>query len=307
MSEQFFLGIDGGGSKTTVICVNEAGTMVGQGNAGPTNLTSTTVGGASLNLREGIRQALEQLPQDRTVGKAVMGLAGMDSPEEHDVAIDVFQKVIAPFGIQNFELVNDSVIALENGTSNPNAFVLISGTGSNCHGRNAEGKIAKAGGMDYLLSDQGSGYAIGRAVLLAAIKSYDGRGPKTQLEDLVCQRFQLHNCSRIKTAVYQPPLTKLEIGKFAELWRQAYEVGDEIAKQIFTTTIDELVLHIAAVLKQLGLEQQPVDGVLSGSILEIPFVRDSLTERVKSQWPQVNLITPTQPPVWGAVKLATKQ
>jgi N-acetylglucosamine kinase-like BadF-type ATPase len=306
MTERFFVGIDGGGSKTSVVCVNEAGSVVGQGSAGPTNLTSTSVGAASLNLREGVRQALENLPQDKTIVKLVMGLAGMDSESEHDVAIEVFAKIIAPFGIQNFELVNDSVIALENGSNNPNAFVLISGTGSNCHGRNAQGKTAKAGGMDYLLADQGSGYAIGRQVLLAAVKSFDGRGKKTILEQLVCQHFGLTDCSSMKAAVYQPPLNKLEIGQFTTLCRQAVDQGDEVALAIFDEAVEELLAHIASVLHQLELESIPTEGVLSGSVLDIPYIREKLIWLSGERWPQVTLSTPTQPPVWGAIKLALR-
>ncbi len=304
MTERFFLGIDGGGSKTSVVCVNEAGSVVGQGSAGPTNLTSTSVGAASLNLREGVRQAVENLPQEKTIVKLVMGLAGMDSELEHDTAIEVFAKIISPFGIQNFELVNDSVIALENGSASPNAFVLISGTGSNCRGRNAQGVIAKAGGMDYLLSDQGSGYAIGRQVLLAAVKSFDGRGSKTILEQLVCQHYRLTECSSIKASVYQPPLNKLEIGQFTTLCRQAVEQGDVVATAIFDDAVQELLAHIAPVLRQLDLESTPTEGVLSGSVLDIPYIREKLVKLAGERWPQVTLSTPTQPPVWGAIKLA---
>lgn len=307
MTERFFLGVDGGGSKTTVVCVNEAGSVVGQGNAGPTSLTSTTVGGASMNLREGVRQATENLPQDKVIVKLVMGLAGMDSPQEDEIATEVFTKVIEPFGVESFELVNDSVIALENGSAAPNAFVLISGTGSNCHGRNDQGREAKAGGMDYLLSDQGSGYGIGREVLLAAVKSFDGRGPKTKLEELVCHHFSIADCSNLKAAVYQPPLTKLEVGKCATLCLQASSEGDEVANAIFAQAVTELEQHIASVLKQLDMENKPVEGVLSGSILETPAIRDPLCAKIAERWPQVVIVTPTQPPVWGAVKLAMKQ
>lgn len=306
MMERFFLGIDGGGSKTSVVCVNEAGSVVGQGSAGPTSLTSTTVGAASFSLREGVRQALENLPQDKVIVKLVMGLAGMDSKSEHDIAIDVFQKIIAPFGIQNFELVNDSVIALENGSTKPNAFVLISGTGSNCHGRNAMGKTAKAGGMDYLLSDQGSGYAIGRQVLLAAVKSYDGRGTQTVLEELVCQHFSIADCSTIKDVVYQPPLNKFEVGQFTTLCRQAVDSGDGVAVAIFNEAVEELLAHIASVLRQLDLETVPTEGVLSGSVLDIPYIREKVVKLSNQRWPQVILSTPTQPPVWGAIKLALR-
>ena len=304
MSNEFFLGIDGGGTKTNLVCVDHNGNQVGEGLAGPTNLTSTSIGAASFNLREGVRQATEQLPPNGILKKVVMGLAGLDSQSEHDVAKALFTEILLPYSIGTFELYNDSIIAMENGATNENAIVLIAGTGANCRGRNAQGHTARAGGMDYLLSDQGSGYWIGRETLLAAIKSYDGRGPETSLLKHVCEHFQVSDCSTIKTAVYQPPLSKLDVSQLTTVCRIAAEEGDVVANEIFDRAHAELIAHIAAVIQNLHLENTSVDLVFAGSVLEIPFFQTKMRESVSSLWPQLNIVIPEKPPVWGAVKIA---
>lgn len=159
---KYFLGIDGGASKTQVWCVDENNQVVGKGLSGPTNLSSTNHLDAQRNFQEALTQATSDLPAPVIIEKAVLGLSGFDVPEEQQRAKDVFSPAFMDVQLNAWTIVNDSLIALESGSQNPNALVLISGTGSNCMGRNDHGNMAHVGGMDYLLSDEGSGYAIGR-------------------------------------------------------------------------------------------------------------------------------------------------
>ncbi len=305
--QKLYLGIDGGGTKTDVICTDDQQHEFGHGSSGPTNLTSTTVGAASFNLKEAIRQALENAPQDREIVSAVMGLAGMDSQREYEVAYKTFIDILHPYGIKNFTLVNDSMIALENGTNNQNAVIVISGTGSICVGRNAKGETAKTGGMDYLLTDQGSGYDIGRHILREAVKSFDGRRHKTILEDLVCKHFSIADISHLKNEVYNPLLNKIEVAELSQLCSIAYEAGDEAAKDIFEWIERELILMIQTVIKRLELEHTPTDLVLSGSILKIEHVQQAIKNQVIADFPEVSFVSPEKPPVFGALKMALKK
>lgn len=304
MQNKFFLGVDGGGTKTNVVCVDEAGVVKGMGQVGPTNLTSTTVGAASFNLREGLRQATESLPTQREISCMVMGLAGMDSQEEHDSAIEIFSTTARSFGVDKVVLVNDSEIALENGTQSSEAIVLLAGTGSNCRGKNAQGEVAVAGGKDYLLSDQGSGYDIGRQVLYAVVKSYDGRSQETMLEKLVCQYFHIESIAALKGAVYQPPLIKPEIAKISLLCFQAAKEGDAVATSILQHASTELASHVTTVATKLQLLKVEFDLVLAGSIATDQVMRDLLCPQIKQVCSYCNMIVPEKPPVWGAVAMA---
>jgi N-acetylglucosamine kinase-like BadF-type ATPase len=303
--KKLYIGIDGGGTKTDVICTDAEKNILGHGSSGPTNLTSTTVGAASFNLKEAVRQSLETIPaSEREVVAAAMGLAGLDTEREYEVAYKTFTDILKPFGITKFSLVNDSWIALANGTDNPNAIILISGTGSICWGRNAAGLTVKTGGMDYLLTDQGSGYDIGRHVLREAVKSYDGRRSKTILEELVCTHFGIRSIEHLKTEVYSPVLSKIEVAELAQLCSTAYEKGDPAAKEIFEWAQKELVLLSTTVLNKLGQEKVPTDIVLSGAILGLPHVKEGVTAQLTALFPQLHFMTPEQPPVYGALKMA---
>ncbi|PIR61349.1 MAG: hypothetical protein COU66_04180 [Candidatus Pacebacteria bacterium CG10_big_fil_rev_8_21_14_0_10_44_11] len=302
-----YLGIDGGGTKTEVLCLSETGETVGTGLSGPTNLTSTNTGAASFSLKEAVRQALEKASPDSQVVSAVMGLAGMDTQSEYEMAFQPFAEMLkTAFKIENFHLVHDSVIALENGSNKPNAVVLISGTGSICVGRNDQGDSARSGGMDYLLTDQGSGYDIGRHVLREAIKSFDGRRPKTMLEQLVCQHFEIENLENIKMQIYHPPLSKVEVAELAKVCCEAYLANDSAARQILEWAQTEMIKLVEAVVHRLGLEHKPTDLVLSGSIIQLEFMRLPVIARLQAQFSALTPVVPDRPSMYGAAQLAKR-
>lgn len=303
---KLFLGIDGGGTKTEVVCTTETNEVVGTGLSGPTNLTSTSTGAAAFNLKEAVRQAVEKAPPDSQIVSAAMGLAGMDTAKEYEMAYQPFYEILKAYHVQRFNLVHDSMIALENGTTNPNAVVLISGTGSICVGRNDLNETTKTGGMDYLLTDQGSGYDIGRHVLREAVKSYDGRRSKTMLENLVCTHFSIDTLENLKMHIYHPPLTKLEIAELSILCTKAYQTGDPAARQIFEWAQTELIRMVEIVIRKLRLERTPTDLVLTGSIIQLEHMRSAVVQRLLAQFPAIIPVVPDRPAMYGAARLAIR-
>ena len=305
-THRYLFAVDGGGTKTEVLCARADGIIVGRGLSGSTSLGSTTIGAASFNLKEAVRQALETVPKNAEFSLLVMGLAGMDTDEEHEKALKIFSDVLSDYKIDRFELINDSEIALENGSSRENAIVIIAGTGSICIGRNAQGQKVQSGGMDFLLTDQGSGYYIGRQVLREAVKSYDGRAPKSILERLVCEHFNIDSIAQIKREVYNPLLSKIEIAELSPLCSQAFEEGDRAASEIFTHAIEELGLHAESVVRRLHLENQEFDCVLSGSVSRISYIQESLSKKLTENYPSITIQVPIDPPVNGALKMALR-
>lgn len=302
----YFLAVDGGGTKTEVLCADEKGEVIGRGFSGATSLGSTTVGAASFNLREAVRQATENLKDDYCIEHLVIGLAGMDTPKEEALANQLFSNVLSNYKINAFTLVNDSWIALENGSDSANALVLIAGTGSICVGKNDKNEKAKVSGMDFFLSDQGSGYEIGRKTLRAAVKSYDGRSKQSILEELVCQHFGIPTIADIKEEIYNPLLNKIQVAELAPLCTHACELGDEIALSIMNHEVDELYNMAETVIKKLQFTGA-FDLVLSGSVAKIDVIEKNLLERLKKAFPSVNVVVPAQSPVFGALKMAMKK
>lgn len=304
MSNQYYLAVDGGGTKTKVVCANSSGDIVGEGLSGPTNLTATNAGAASFSLKEAIRQATEKLPQGWQVENMVMGLAGMDTPDEHENARIIFGDVIQLYPIKQYQLVNDIVIGMASGSSHKDAITLISGTGSNCYGRNAEGEEAKSSGMDFILADQGSGYQVGLDTLKMAVKSFDGRAAKSSLEQAVCHYFQIESMVELKKYVYSPVMSKPEIAELAKITITAQEAGDPVATGILEWASHELLEMARAVITRLNMQDRVVDCVLVGSMTSVPYMYRRLSEELPSICPQIVLLRPEKEPVYGALKMA---
>lgn len=300
----YFLAVDGGGTKTQVYCADEHGEIVGEGLSGPTSLTVVNSGAAGFALREAIRQATENLPPGFVISKLVMGLAGLDTPEEIEKAEAAFRQVLTGMDVKEFILVNDILIALRAVTDKNDALAIISGTGSNCYGVNSAGETAKSGGLDYLLSDEGSGYAIGSAVLRAAAKSFDGRGQKTLLEKLVNEYFETSSIPEVKQHIYNPILTKMQVAGLARLAFEALDQGDEIAKEIIDQAAQDLFVMAKVVIEKLGLNNKPSDCVFSGKVLTSVYLSESLTKLLKNSYPSLQILPNNTEPVRGALKIA---
>jgi N-acetylglucosamine kinase-like BadF-type ATPase len=305
-AEAVILAVDGGGLNTKTLCADLNGNILGEGLSGPTSLSTTSIGAASFNLRESVRQALEKFSNPPQIKAMVMGLAGMDSPTEHERSSKIFGDILKQFGVVEMVLVNEAVITLESGTNKSNALVLIAGTGSNCYGRNEDGLEAKTGGMDYLLSDQGSGYIIGRQVLRDAVKSYDGRKDKSILEDLVCKHYKIDSISELQDQVYNPDLSKYEVAKLTSVALAALEQNDKLAKSIFDHVNESLVTMAETVITRLKIQDKQVDCVLTGHVLDIPYVHNHFVENMKFVCKQISFIRPEKEPVYGALELALR-
>src|SRR5690606_18783722 len=106
---------------------------------------------------------------DRNIVPAAicLGIAGVDRPDDAAVVQGIMKRIGYKARVL---VVNDALVALEAGAPGQPGIVIISGTGSICYGRNADGMAARSGGWGYVLGDEGSGYWIGRAALRAVLR-----------------------------------------------------------------------------------------------------------------------------------------
>ncbi|MEA2056559.1 MAG: BadF/BadG/BcrA/BcrD ATPase family protein [Patescibacteria group bacterium] len=302
----YYLGIDGGGTKTELVLANQVKKVVAKIQTGPTSLVAVGEDQAKKNLIQGISDLFTQAKQEEDVEikTAVMGLASIDSNEEERQAGLIFQPVFSKFEIDQFTVMSDAVIALVNGTDREDAIVLIAGTGSNCYGENRVGETAKASGLDYLLADQGSAYDVGCKVLRSAAKSFDGRGPKTVLEKKACQYFQVEKVYQIKEKIYRPSLNKTQIAKLAQICLEALEQNDQVAQAIFEWEAKELWTMVETVAAELNFSNIRFDLILEGSMAQSAQMVKFLSQQLHDYNQEAEIILPHQSSVYGALKLA---
>lgn len=296
------LGIDAGATKTTA----SMGQRIGY--SGPANIHTTKPDDIIKHLRE----ATSQVASGQRFQSVVVGMAGIDSPHDQMKAEPLVKKALQPW-LQprtQLQVMNDIHLVRRSGSDDPYGIALIAGTGSHCFGMNHHGDIAYAGGLEYLLADEGSGYEMGVKVLRAAVRSSDGRTKPTKLQQAVLQHFHIASVRALEPIVYHGQgLNKTKIAQLAKLVDNLAAKGDWRAKEILAESLDELALHVAAIVQRLHLTKVPFDLVVAGGLFDISATKflQQFRQRVKRIAPHATVIKPQHPPVWGAVRLAQDQ
>src|SRR5438046_5923939 len=102
-----------------------------------------------------------------------------------------------------------TIIALEAAFGRGPGVVVIAGTGSIAYGRNAAGQTRRAGGWGFAISDEGSGYWIGRAAVGAAIHTLDEKG-KSPLLDTILKKWKLESLDELVVTANAIPTSNLD-------------------------------------------------------------------------------------------------
>jgi len=298
------LGIDGGGTKTVAVVMDGEGRVLGRGQAGSTNWNSVGVESAQANLRAVAGMALESagIPAAR-LSAICIGASGVDRPDDRS-RMQEWLRQLAPQAVSAIH--NDAVVALSAGTGGDvYGLVLISGTGMIVYGFDRAGRSKRAGGTGALLGDEGSGYAIGAAILSAVLWAADGRGPETALTQAVLGQLGMAQPSDLIPWTY----TDTAWERFASLAPQAIQCaqeGDAVALAILERAAQGLAVAVQAVAKGLGMG----DGfplVMAGGLLRPGFYTQMVERQVIAAAPHVTIIHPSVEPAVGAALLALRE
>lgn len=295
----YYCGWDGGGSKTSVCITDEYGVVLSEKTFGPINLNGTS----GDTVRESVRSCVDFMKSFTGSLTDCKGLViGMAGVSNHATA-DFVQNTVRDCGYNGkLQLLGDHETALH-GAINGHGAILIAGTGSICFGRDKNGKNFRCGGYGHLIDDEGSGYAIGRDILIAVTHAYDGRGPETSLTESVSEHLNIRNHSSIISWLYSPATDKKQIAALAPLLLPALSQGDTAALQIAEKAAFHLASLVISGMKKADIKTGEV--ALIGSILtHYDSIRNKVTELIKNELPQINIINPRNSPAKGAAYLA---
>lgn len=260
------LGIDGGGTQTLCLLADRAtGTVLGRGEAGPSNIQSVGVTAGLAALDDGIDRAFAAANLGRaTVASACLGLAGVDRKE----GLDVIQEWAARVGLADrVTVANDATLLLAAGTPDGWGLAVIAGTGSIAFVKTSDGRVGRCGGWGHLLGDEGSAYAIALNGLRAACRSYDGVTPPTVLVERFVQRMQLTAAPDFIYSVYRGAWDRSAIAGLAPVVFEAAEAGDATAEAIVSEQATELARTAARAARANGLPPTGVPVAVAGGVL----------------------------------------
>lgn len=289
----FSAGIDGGGTKTTVMTRDLKSRIIQKREFGPFNLNGT---GEKVFCRL-LEEITGYLTQIGTCCSLCIGAAGISNTTMRNLV----EKAMASAGITNWKLVGDHEIALYGALNGQKGISVIAGTGSIVFGRGEDGKLERSGGWGHVIGDEGSGYALGRDGLYYAAKEIDGYGEDTLITRLFAGKCNLDTREKIISYVYSND--KSAVASLAPIVEEAAEKGDKVALSIIDDNSQALVDAVLSVSGKLNLEDCNV-AMLGGLISHDTLMRKAFVSKMKNADGRKTCIDPILDAATGALLMA---
>ena len=273
-----YLGIDGGGSKTSFLLVDEYYNEICHLHTGPSNYLSV----GSEAARESISQGISQLSEQPTIVCA--GFAGAGRPDGVAFYREVLQSMVPDARII---VESDAFIASIGAIGIDPGVLLIAGTGSIVIGRDKDRAMFRVGGWGPYFGDEGSGFWIGREAVRAALRSIDAQTPN-EFTLRVAANLGLKTVSEVVGAWAGG---KLGVPEIAGLFPDVVAMYPaEPARQILSDAASHLRTLVETASKRTGIEDCRKS--LSGSVASHPVMRELIGLQFEE---------PRHSPEWGAV------
>lgn len=297
-----YLGIDGGGSKTTAVVVDEALEVLGRGEAGASNYHSVGEDTAVANILAATTQATAAARVPAQFESAAFCLAGIRRDPD-------FQRMRPRLEALNLAalvvLDHDAAAAHCAALSGEPGVVVIAGTGSFAYGLNREGERFTSGGWGPSLGDEGSAYWMVMEAVRSALAQYDRGMAQPRLTDVLLDRFGTCDVMSLVDLVYHAGQSRDQIASVATEVARLAEEGDRHAGRI----LHDAGKHLARLALQVAQKVYPrVDmPVISyqGSVFQAgPILLNAFRMWVRFMRPFARIFPPMHDPVLGAARLA---
>jgi N-acetylglucosamine kinase-like BadF-type ATPase len=302
--KRYVLGVDIGSSKTHALVVGEHGELLGMGEAGAGNHQTVGYDGMAAALRTASGQALAaaglQAEQLAAVG---LGVSGYDWPSQLPQMIQVVREA----GVHaSLEVVNDAVLGLVAGAPELWGLALVSGSGSNCRGRDRHGREGRVAGEGVPFGEYGGGTELAFLSFQAVSRAWSRRGSATSLSEVLVDAVGAVSVDDLIEGV--------SVGRYDVSNRvvprifAAARAGDAVAIDLLTQLGHGLADMAAGVIRQLALEQEEFPVVLVGSLFKGgPLLTEPLAQALHAVAPGAWLTRLSAPPVVGGALLALQQ
>ena len=298
----YFLGVDGGGTKTCFTLIDVNGKVISKVIKGPSHPTQIGFENLEKLLIEGLEEIITNNKISASdIESVTLGLAGYGIVKE--IAEGIAKIVERVFNEIKYELVSDVRVAISGALAGEDGINIVAGTGSIALAlKNNE--IIRCGGWGYTVGDEASAYWIGKKTIALFSKESDGRAEKGALYELVRKNLGLNKDAEIISYVNDKIKgDRSEIAKLAKICSDAAILGDEEAMAIFNEAAVEITEMIKVLLRNFGNEQVKVSytgGVFKSGELILKPLKNML------EGLNVELIEPILSPDLGGCLLAYK-
>ncbi|HEY0702343.1 MAG TPA: BadF/BadG/BcrA/BcrD ATPase family protein [Candidatus Acidoferrales bacterium] len=299
----YFLGFDGGGTKTDCFLVDAAGTVLHRATAGPSNPLRAGYAKAWFTLSDAADFVLER---QRLKADDIRGIcAGIGGAGRETVARRIATFLERAFPEAAVLVTTDLAITLDAalGDSKSEGIILVVGTGSAAFGRDASGKTARAGGRGPWFSDEGSAFDIGRRAMEAVVRAEEARGPQTALSKKLLTWLGCNDWTRVMDWVIKNPDDVFP--RVFPLVAELGDKGDEVACEILSQAAASLAELAASVIRKLEMHDREILIAKSGGTIgRSKFFDTAIDNHLASLVPRAKIIALQMKPAEAAARIA---
>ena len=297
---QYFIGIDGGATKTAVCAASIDNAMLRYGKTAGTSWREHGAENVARSLKETVLGLVGE-EHEKIAGMA-MGLSCHGERAEGDHALELAVNEAFP-GIPIF-FTNDVEVGWAGSMALEPGINIVAGTGAIACGKDIHGKTARCGGWSEFFGDEGSCYWIGCRIMELFSKQSDGRMPKDVLYEIVRNEFDLKNDYSLIDIIHNEYAGfRKQVASLQFLAEKAALAGSISAKALYKEAVGELLLLVNAIRSRLDFGEKPWTVSYTGGLFKAKeLVLEQFSREIKKAGGQVS--RPCFGPVEGAVLLA---
>ena len=265
---RYVLGVDGGGTKTECVLMDETGAIVARSRSGASNAVNVGANASAAALAEAGKEAL------RSVAKSPCDiayiLAGISGAGEPAARAKIQANLKLEFPKATIVVTSDLILSLA-ATDEIPSLVVIAGTGSAVLGRTSSFQLARAGGFGPIIGDAGSANDIGRKTVARCFQKFLNK-ERFLLTDEICRTFNCTWTQFVDLAREQPTVI---FPKVFPIVAKAAESGDPSARAILSMAAANLVEQVREVVDHLQLQNTGFFLAKTGGVFEAsPFLSE---------------------------------
>lgn len=304
----YYVGVDGGGTKTTYALFDEKGRMLDMITGPGTNheALEASYQEAAQKIWAGIAHLIVRTEKKVTVNDidfALLGLAGMD----HAYQVEILSDLLRERGLKRFEIYNDGYIVVKAGSSTGVGIGYNCGTGTCCNSIDSRGNMLQLAGLAGYTGDVGGGdWIVERSFRLV----YDElflKLDKTLITKMVFEKYNIYSREEFLALVSKFDSDDFDeyTHDFIDFYFAALDAGDGPAYKLCQMMAERGAQFIAALVKQMEFDTPEIEVVLSGSInvkLNSPIYLNMLISRAQElSGRKLKFVKLSKPPVVGCI------
>ena len=295
-----YIGIDGGGTKTKAMLLDEHLNLIHTEEAGPSSIRTVSIEESLKNIHTCIDRCAEKAK--KSIESVFAGLGDVAGKDDETYMVECL-KENKHLSNAMVKVKNDVYNAHNGALEGEPGIALIIGTGSVAFGVDEAGNAHRAGGYSYKEGDLGSAYGLGSLAMAYMGKAYDGRVEGSALTERLLEYFSINSFFDMVLMYEEYYTRRTSVASLGKIVTSYAEHADPVALDLIETSTDEMMLMIKGIDKKLDLKNKAI--AISGSLGQSQGIyRKRLLEKIEDYDDAYAMFNAKKDPAFGAALLA---